>query len=221
MINVVSSALDRLAAYCAIKADIERISAASGETKARYAVGDYKMWFNHWINQVRTGAATPEEFHTRHRQVIQFLAEQAYVDGMARGGMFEPLDSSDLLRVAAWTSEQLRHTWSFAEALQAALDSGDWRDVERRQQMWVDAIYTLEGMGYAEARGNVMVTWVLGETEDHCYTCAWLNGQRHRLRWFISRGYIPRQNGSSTLECEGWQCRCSLVDDNGARILPK
>lgn len=54
--------------------------------------------------------------------------------------------------------------------------------------------------------------WELGETEKHCSTCADLNGQVHPLSWYLDNGYIPRQSGSQTLECGGWNCDCRIVD---------
>ena len=68
----------------------------------------------------------------------------------------------------------------------------------------------------AQMRGskNIVLTWRLGETEKHCATCSELNGQRHKISWYIDRDYIPRKSGCS-LECGGWNCDCSLVDRNG------
>ncbi len=190
------------------------------EVKARNAISDYRMWFRYWLGRVQEGGIAPDEFHSKHRQVIQFLAEQAYTDGLLRGGVNEPLDADDILAVNIWISGQLRHTWGFAEAVATAVETGNWADVETRKQMWIDAMAELEGRGFASAKGNMMVTWRLGATEEHCATCSWLHGQRHRLKWFIGRGYIPQQNASETLECGGWRCLCGLYDDNGKRVLP-
>jgi hypothetical protein len=186
----------------------------------RGAVSDYRMWFDFWLGRVRSGGITPDDFNGKHRQVIQFLAEQAYTDGMLRGGVDAPLDADDVMTVNIWVSGQLRHTWGLAEALGEALQTGDWNAVNVRRQMWLDAMAELEGRGFASAQGNMMVTWRLGQTEEHCATCNRLNGQRHRLKWFVSRGYIPQQNASETLECGGWRCQCGLYDDKGNRVLP-
>lgn len=63
--------------------------------------------------------------------------------------------------------------------------------------------------------------WVLGATEEHCDTCADLNGQTHPLSWYLDRDYIPRQAGSKTLDCGGWRCDCSIVDPKtGDQLIP-
>ena len=62
--------------------------------------------------------------------------------------------------------------------------------------------------------GNKMLTWRFGDTVQHCDTCSSLDGTRHRAAWFTSRNYIPGGVGSS-LDCGGFNCDCSLEDDNG------
>ena len=64
-------------------------------------------------------------------------------------------------------------------------------------------------------------TWQLGATEKHCGTCASLNGKTHPLSWYIKNGYIPQEAGSSTLECGGWNCDCSIIDPKtGEQLIP-
>lgn len=75
----------------------------------------------------------------------------------------------------------------------------------------LSSIYT---QGAALVKDNVMVTWHLGATEKHCKTCAKLDGQRHKIKWFIDRGYIPKQPGAS-MDCGGYNCDCTLTDDKG------
>lgn len=63
--------------------------------------------------------------------------------------------------------------------------------------------------------------WQLGATEEHCDTCAWLDGQTHPLSWYIKNKYIPRQAGSPTLDCGGWRCDCSIRDPKtGRQLIP-
>jgi len=72
-------------------------------------------------------------------------------------------------------------------------------------------------MGAPERDGK----WRLGATEQHCSTCAGLNGQVHPLSWYLENGYIPQERGSSTLECGGWNCDCTIVDPKtGEQLIP-
>jgi len=64
-------------------------------------------------------------------------------------------------------------------------------------------------------------TWELGATEEHCDTCAKLNGQTHPLSWFLKNGYIPQEAGSKTLDCGGWRCDCKIKSKKtGKQLIP-
>ena len=72
-------------------------------------------------------------------------------------------------------------------------------------------------MGAPERDGR----WELGATEEHCDTCAGLNGKVHPMSWYLQNDYIPQQAGSATLDCGGWRCDCRIVDPKtGERLIP-
>jgi len=79
---------------------------------------------------------------------------------------------------------------------------------------------TLDAL-YAEAkmRGmkNQMVTWHLGQTEQHCPTCSKLSGKKHRISYLIDNNYIPRKPDAG-MDCKGFQCDCSITDKNGNEV---
>lgn len=57
------------------------------------------------------------------------------------------------------------------------------------------------------------------DVEQHCETCASLNGTRHRMSWFVERDYIPQKPGAA-MDCGGWRCQCTLVDTEGNQVAP-
>lgn len=140
-------------------------------------------------------------------------ADMAYVEG---GGEL-PLDED----TAAWAREQLNMQLGYVDGLFDDLK-------ELRKSGGYDAGTTANARadGYANAldgfanearmRGsrNIMLTWHLGATEKHCKDCAKLDGQSHRISWYIDHGYIPRKPGAA-MECGGWNCDCSLTDKKG------
>jgi hypothetical protein len=107
-----------------------------------------------------------------------------------------------------------------ADAKQAEGDAKIKADaeVERRLAMWAAALMVLRVQGLASAQADMMVTWKYGETE-HCDTCLNLNGQQHRLSWFTDKGFIPREPGSATLKCGGYNCQCGLYDRQGNQVM--
>jgi hypothetical protein len=61
---------------------------------------------------------------------------------------------------------------------------------------------------------NIMVTFDGDDGATPCDTCKKLKGKRHKLSWFISRGYIPPHG--SGLDCsKGGHCQHGLRKDNG------
>jgi hypothetical protein len=138
-------------------------------------------------------------------------ADAAYVDG---GGEL-PLDADTL----AWFNGRVNQELSFIDDLFTGL-RGRRADADAEAEALARAesySRTLDGI-YAEAkmRGskNIMLTWHLGSTIKHCKTCAKLDGQRHKISYYINHDYIPRKPGNGC-ECGGYNCDCSLVTDSG------
>lgn len=162
------------------------------------------------------------DFRRSHKALIRALAGAAYVEGLREGGVDpEDQDDEDRATIAAWVSEQVAYVNDFG----AWLADGDPRNSEDKRRilgdrigLWVQALDNLGGLGRASALKNMSVTWRVGDTE-HCDTCRELNGQRHRLKWFTSKGYVPREVGSDTLDCGGYNCQCQLVNGKGERVL--
>jgi hypothetical protein len=61
-----------------------------------------------------------------------------------------------------------------------------------------------------EETGGRLV-WQLGATEEHCATCAQLNGIVATAKEWITSGIKPQGAPNDLLECGGWKCDCSLT----------
>ncbi len=152
--------------------------------------------------------------------------EAAAIAGWSDGGG-EPSDFPDL-ELANIQTVQLGSMPDFMIAIREARDElrkGNevMNALMDRLGLWVRSVRATYTRFLSLARGKskaAMVEWRLGPT-DHCIgtgnSCTWLNGQRHRLEWFISRNFIPQQPGASMV-CGGWRCLCFLVDDSGAVV---
>lgn len=190
---------------------------------------------------VLDGNMTRGDAARAHKSYLRRDAEPAYLEGMRAGGIENPgaeITPEEQAEIKAWVADQAGYVSDFwaavAEAakLKPAFGTGTAREdllaqynaarraLSDRITLWESALRELAGRGKAAAMTNTMCRWKLGATEEHCSTCARLNGQRHRLSWFTDRGYIPQQNDSETLDCGGWRCLCSIVDDKGRQILP-
>jgi len=165
------------------------------------------------VNENIGGKIDSQEMAKRHRALIRSMAPQIYEEGLRLIGIDE-LDEEDQSQVRGWIAGQLGYVNDFAR-------SPNTNNIET----WTKALGNLGQLAKASAEHNTMVTWRFNPNKDHCRTegerfgCADLNGTRHRVKWFISRGLIPQEVGSETIVCGGWECGCSCRDDNGKRIL--
>jgi hypothetical protein len=156
---------------------------------------------------------------TSFRNAMQRGMADAFIGaaeiGYEAGGGELPFDEDTLAWLGAEQTAELGHIADLFARLKEEWDGIDpISEAFARADGYaghLDAIY-----GEAKMRGskNVTVTWHLGQTEKHCPTCAGLDGQKHRLSWFISRDYIPRKPGAAMV-CNGYNCDCRFTDKDG------
>ncbi len=169
----------------------------------------------------------PIDMWRQHKAGIEAYGRQVFFAGMTAGGVENPqevMDAEERAYLDKWIREQKGYTESFARWV-AKIEPGveglaDLKQLDARIELWLENLRALGSAGYAFARKNQTGIWHLGATEQHCTTCAMLNGKRRRLKWFLQNGYIPRQPGSDTLECGGWNCDCYITSPSGEWLLP-
>lgn len=178
------------------------------------------------VYDVWNGHSSAVDLRRAHKAMLKQFAPMIYLEGMHEGGIKEDdideKDQADLDEaVNDWLSKQVDFVNAFAKDAEAARRNKDERPkILDRVGMWVDSLRSLGDLGKAYALKNERGQWILGETEQHCDTCKYLAGLKpHRVSWFVERGYIPRQNGSGKLDCGGWKCDCSVVNNNGDQLL--
>jgi hypothetical protein len=203
----------------------QRLAALMVATKTiSQVVSDYTDQLTNAVYDVWNGHSDAIDFRRAHKAMLREYAPRAFIEGMREGGTFE-IDEEDRSemeeQVSDWLATQLTHVNDFSKAVGEARKSKDQRPaILERVSMWADSLRSLGDMGRAYALANEKVQWTLGETEEHCDTCLRLSRMKpHRVSWFTSRGYIPRQNGSTTLDCGGWLCDCSGKNKKGETVL--
>ena len=124
--------------------------------------------------------------------------------------------------VSAWLSERIGQERGFIVRLFDRLKS-EWQGLDPSSEALARAegfARTLDAL-YSEAklRGmkNQVVTWILGETEEHCDTCLSLAGKKHKISYLIKNNYIPGKPGAG-MDCNGYRCDCKIVDKNGNEV---
>lgn len=95
----------------------------------------------------------------------------------------------------------------------ASVQDKGYEQFRNRAEMWAnryDDAYNRAIADIALEQGDKL-EWVLGQTEEHCETCAALNGIVALASEWDETGVKPQQPPNSAIECGGWKCDCSLV----------
>lgn len=102
-----------------------------------------------------------------------------------------------------------------AEEIEAARESGATLDEFRTQyrariDMWSNRYNDVKNEAKLYFGGKTRLEWTLGATEEHCSTCARLNGIVAYAEEWAESGFQPQKPPNDMLECGGWRCDCSL-----------
>lgn len=154
------------------------------------------------------GQVTRQRFGIAARALIAKYGRRAYLDGLEAGGV-DKVETSDedLAEIASIAASQSIYVTNVGEAIYADNTVSEAEAAGKPQLWWNKSIMPFYQAGLESADKNGMYEWKLGQTEEHCSTCIRLNGQVHRLRNWVDRGWLPQ---SSKLECGGWRCDCRL-----------
>lgn len=195
------------------------------EYKTVSGVADsYYIALTKFCTQAWRGEMDKVDFQRAHRALLKQSAEEVYIEGLKEGGYESEgearanMEDSDWAAIDAFYKDQSQYVNAFAKDVTSAtreMQAG----IFSRCETWAASLAALGAIARAAAQKNRMGTWRLGKTEEHCDTCAKLNGTRHRVRWYTERGYIPRQPGNEMLKCGGWNCDCKVIADNGDLLL--
>lgn len=187
-----------------------------GSVEAEYQQKIYNI-LTSYADSKRSIVAFRNQFKRAVNDAFTFAAYAGWADGGGDGPIPPELQ--------AWLNDRIASELVYVDGvfvkIKALRATGDKEALEQfaqaRAEGYASSLLAVYAMGKAWAMKDQMGTWVLGPTE-HCATCAGLSGKRHRLSWFISRDMIPK---SSLLDCRGFNCMCSIVNDAGDILLPK
>jgi hypothetical protein len=197
---------------------------ATHATKQAGDIASINADYHDAITEILTGYFENGGSITSPRNEFKRAMSDAFVNafeaGWVDGGQELPLDDEALEWLAARQSEEFGFIDSlFQEAKELRreeeFDYFSW--ITARADRYTSTVLSVYNSAVMLAGKKVMGTWRLGNTEKHCKDCLKLDGQRHKLSWFLGRGYVPRKPGSAT-ECGGYNCDCSIEDDDGNEL---
>ena len=146
------------------------------------------------------------------RDLIRKYGREAYLDGMADGGVDtgRTLEADDLDSYRALLTKQS----AFVTKLGAAIyreDAVSDGQAANKPEMWFNkSILPFYEQGRASADANGTYEFAGDDGAESCVDCQRLKGQRHRMKDWTRKGLRPRVD-TSAFECGGWMCKHVLV----------
>ena len=156
------------------------------------------------------------QFIDRMTDLIEDQFGRAWNAG-ARDAGFNPadMDDIDLSMLSHAIDGQADFLLNFAEAVEnAALEDAPIDPLYSRIDLWAnryDETINDARMHFSQRQGDdLRLVWRLGATEQHCTTCAMLDGIVATVAQWRASGYRPQHAPNARLECGGWRCDCQL-----------
>ncbi len=139
---------------------------------------------------------------------------RAFNEG-ARSVGVEPEDMTeeDLAYLKEIIDSEYEHILDLGTAIEASreLELSAFRQAFRsRIDLWVARYTDVINRAKTYFGGMTRLEWKLGETEQHCDTCAALNGIVAWAKEWEQAGVHPQSPPNEILQCGGWKCDCSL-----------
>jgi hypothetical protein len=153
------------------------------------------------------------QFIDKFAGAISEQMTRAYREGMRRAGV-DPASMTDneKAKLQNIIRKEENFVLEFAEEVINAKRSGQPVDPYiSRVNTWATRYKDVANQATLEAAGDMPLKWVLGETEQHCASCARLNGIIKRASVWRAAGIQPQNPPNEKLKCGGWQCDCKLV----------
>lgn len=148
-------------------------------------------------------------------EAIEDQLNRAWNEGAREVGIdpqdYEPEDLAMIDGIIKKEYEFILGLGSDIEAAKEVLDMKEFSArFKGRVEMWAMRYKDVVNQAKLHFAKRQKLKWKLGATEQHCSTCAALNGIVAYAREWEEVGIRPQNPPNSALECGGWHCDCSL-----------
>lgn len=101
----------------------------------------------------------------------------------------------------------------YKDIVDARVDGAPIEPLMSRAELWANRYNEAynEAIRAMAIENGEKLEWVMGPTEDHCPTCAGLNGIVAYASEWESAGVHPQSAPNDALDCGGWNCMCDTV----------
>ena len=162
------------------------------------------------------GEMDGNEFLTAISGAITNQLTKAWYEGALESDVFpQDMTDTDLAELQRLITEEQEFIYKFGDdIIFLALLGGTLEDfrskIGPRIDMWANRYSEVANRAKLWFGGKQKYVWVLGKTEEHCTTCAALNGIVAWAEEWERAKVVPGEADSKYLECGGWRCDCRL-----------
>lgn len=184
-------------------------------------VAFYQRSIEGLIRDLYRGDIGQADFENGLVDLIDQQLDRAWREGMRKNELdpekdMTPEMEQELERIKL---AELDHVTGFAEAITEAAE----KDAENEKpKESLPGLY-VRGGAWSNRYNDVVtqavqftaepdnkLAWRLGATEEHCETCAALDGLVATAEEWAESGFKPQAPPNGMLDCGGWRCDCSL-----------
>ncbi len=164
------------------------------------------------VKDLYRGDIDESGFVTRMADLIQQQLTRAWAEGM-RANDLDPVADMEpewQEKLDAIILNEYNYVDNFAaDIVDAAKNETGWDALLARAELWANRYTDTVNIAILTTKEQKLV-WRLGATEEHCDTCAALNGiVAWASEWQLADVH-PQSPPNDALDCGGWRCDCSL-----------
>jgi hypothetical protein len=179
----------------------------------------YRRVLSRDVRDLYSGKMPRGAFEDDMLRLIDEQLTRAWNEGSRSVGV-EPEDmtADDLDVVEKIKDSELGYIGGFADAIEEAAANGTgWDALMSRVDLWVNRYNDVVNSAVVYFGGKTRLKWTLGATEEHCKTCARLDGIVAWADEWQESGLKPQQPPNDLLSCGGWRCDCSCLPTDERR----
>jgi hypothetical protein len=173
--------------------------------------------FEAFIGYASSGGRVTRFRNDAGRAIVEAVSDAVYRAFDDAGA--DELDGEDERWLTQQQAGQLEHLPGVFEWVKEQREAETVTEaaIDERVERWGQTLDSIYSEALLRGQKKKALIWHLGETEEHCSTCAKLDGQSHRAQWYLDRNYIPGKPGAE-MDCGGWRCGCFLTDRDGNAV---
>ena len=165
------------------------------------------------IRGLWSGVFDYDQFWGSMMATIRAGLTRAWYDGAREMGILpSELNPDERLALEQAIQSEFQFIHGLATDIEAGskANGGKIAPLLKRAELWINRWTDAQNQARLMAGGDKKLKWVLGATEEHCQTCAAMNGKVKRASYWREHGPHPQQPPNPGIECRGWNCLCTM-----------